>query len=54
MLSQANRLCDLEKLVLEQYPYHEIVHRGVIQIKYHEENKYHQVFKLETTKNPHD
>ena len=54
VLSQANKICDLEKLVLDNNPEAEIVEKGVIEIRYHEEYKYHQVFKLKPQKNPHD
>lgn len=54
VLSQANRLCDLEKLVLEKYPGHEIEEKGIVEIKYYTEYKYNQVFKLKPKKNPHD
>lgn len=53
VISQANKICDLEKLVLDQYPGYEIEGKGVIEIKYYTEFKYHQVFKLKPKKNPH-
>ena len=54
VISQANKLCDLEKLVLDQYPCYEIEEKGIVEIKYYTEFKDHQVFKLKPKKNPHD
>ena len=53
VLSQSNELCNLESLVLEANPNYEIVKKGVVQIVYESEYKYHQVFtiKLKTPQN---
>jgi hypothetical protein len=53
VLSQSNNREELESLVLEAYPGYDIIHRNIIQIKYYEKYKYHQVFKLKPKKNPH-
>ena len=46
VLSQSNLIQDLEEIILERYPGHEVVEKGIIRIEYHTEYRYHQEFVI--------